>query len=108
MSNEVSIHKDEFFGKETTVVKFGKGRICVANGNDGPDYQIVWLGDTMKDRAIQIDKTPFPEDTPWNGEVKGQQVCLGFDNPRSIDVLIEALKDAKNNFHSRTNSEEKS
>lgn len=50
MRNNVSIYTEE--GR--TTVCFGRGRICVVHTEDKQGQQLIWLGDTRKDREVGV------------------------------------------------------
>lgn len=75
-------------------VCFGRGRICVANSSDDINQQMVWMGDTKKDRIIGM-TTDMEKQWSWKEDIQGLEVIMGFDSIKSIEVLEEGLSIAK-------------
>lgn len=86
--------------KNTTVI-FGDGKVGIFNGVCGSDdddkFPLVVLNELDKARKVG-EATKFSEcekDEIRLAGLKGQDVNLVFKNEASIDVLIEALNEAK-------------
>lgn len=99
MKGNKSIYK--FEDTDRTIVCFGRGRICVSNTQYENGDQLIWLGDTQKDRVIGLDANEVDGNWTWDGDVTGETVLLGFDNIRSIELLEHALAEAKQNLIKR-------
>ena len=96
MKNGNSIYKDE----NQTIVCFGRGRICVAHTEDIEGQQLIWLGDTKKDRKIGVCSTN-EDDWTWEKDIEGETVLMGFDQIESIELVEKVLKKAKENLRKR-------
>lgn len=74
-----------------TFVCFGTGHVVIARNTDDIGQQMVWLGDTGESHRVGAESGPLD----WENEVTGNSVILGFNKVESIDILVEALLDAK-------------
>ena len=96
MKDKKSIYKDG----EQTIVCFGRGRICISHTEDDEGQQLIWFGDTKKDREIGR-CTGDVGDWTWENDIEGETVLLGFDNVKSIELVEEVLKKAKENLKAK-------
>lgn len=79
---------------EQTIVAFGTGSILVGLATDSSGQVMIRLSDTLEEHEIGLDKTPWEDG-------KGRMVVLGFNNPKSLEVLAEAVKRAQLKFASQ-------
>lgn len=72
-----------------TFVCFGSGSIVIARAEDDIGQHMVFLGDSGKTHEIGLDYGDYSSNEMLS------EVVLGFNKVESIDVLIEALQQAK-------------
>jgi len=91
----LSIDRRKVHGKDTTLVIFGRGQVCIGNATD-PDSgnEYIYLGDTFVQAPIEVD-IKRTKDWDWNEHVKGEQVVLVFSSIDSIEVLEHTLETAR-------------
>lgn len=89
------ITKNENYGvnKNVTIAKFGKGDIIVTEGylpDDNTISCVFMRNDIEKEIGIS-----HPENKGKSTDELGVDIIMFFDNPKSIDVVIEMLQKAK-------------
>lgn len=86
------IHKNTTFGalENVTVLEFGKGDIMITHG-DNEKHQSVHFKTTESFEVGQVHKNP---EGATSDDFKSE-IIMTFDNPNSIDVLMEYLQIAK-------------
>ena len=67
---------------------------------------MIWLGDTKEDREIGLYSDDV-NDWSWEKDIKGETVLLGFNSIKSIELIEEVLKKAKENLSKTSEQKER-
>ena len=79
---------------------FGSGAIMIGNTIGEHDTVAVHLADSQVEHVIGQNTD---EDMTWKEERKGEEIILSFSSVNSINVLMDALTDAKNSLEDLQN-----
>lgn len=90
------IYQNTTYGEKegVTFCQFGKGDIVVSAGENPESKNVCLIMSNSKDGAHPIGDFKEPRAKTTN-EMNGLQIVMHFDNVASIDVVIEALQEAR-------------
>lgn len=94
MSKKYGISKVNFGGdkNESTLVQFGDGLTAIQSITyDNGDFGVVIVRDGSFDKPFGINE----KSDSYAHDTNDGKVIIAFDNPRSVDVLIARLLEAK-------------